>query len=240
MTDVDADSRTSVRRSDGRRDRGATRVAPRWTAEPPPRPHLRIQIANESPDRLEQLSDAVGRLGHEALVGQPGAGSTERTIAHERPDAALIGVGSSAPQALDLIEDIAHAASCPVIALLRCNDPEYIHEAAARGAFAYVVEATPAELQAAIDITLRRFHDIRQLEAAFTRRATIEQAKGILMARHGLTAASAFELLRTHSQRHGRKVIQVAEAIVASHLLLLTPTRPAAPASRPGPAAPSA
>ena len=51
----------------------------------------------------------------------------------------------------------------------------------------------------------------------------IEQAKGILMARHAIDQQSAFELLRSHSQRNGRKIIDVAEAIVESHLLLLTP-----------------
>jgi AmiR/NasT family two-component response regulator len=55
-------------------------------------------------------------------------------------------------------------------------------------------------------------------------RATIEQAKGILMARHAIDADKAFERLRGHSQHNGRKLVDVAEAVVASHLLLLPPT----------------
>jgi AmiR/NasT family two-component response regulator len=49
----------------------------------------------------------------------------------------------------------------------------------------------------------------------------IEQAKGILMARHAIDQDRAFEMLRSHSQRNGRKLIDVSEAIVESHLLLL-------------------
>jgi AmiR/NasT family two-component response regulator len=49
----------------------------------------------------------------------------------------------------------------------------------------------------------------------------IEQAKGILMACHAIDQARAFEMLRSHSQRNGRKLIEVAEAVVESHLLLL-------------------
>lgn len=76
---------------------------------------------------------------------------------------------------------------------------------------------------AAIDITLQRFAEYHNLQGAFGRRALIEQAKGILMARHAITADSAFEMLRDHSQRNRRKLIDVAEAIVESHLLLLPP-----------------
>ena len=43
------------------------------------------------------------------------------------------------------------------------------------------------------------------------------------MARHGLDESRAFTMLRTHSRRNGRKVADVAEAVVESHLLLLPP-----------------
>jgi AmiR/NasT family two-component response regulator len=46
------------------------------------------------------------------------------------------------------------------------------------------------------------------------------------MARNSTTADRAFEILREHSQNNGRKLSDVAAAIVESHLLLL----PAAPA----------
>jgi response regulator NasT len=96
-----------------------------------------------------------------------------------------------------------------------------VNEAAKRGVFAYIVDSTPEELQSAIDITLRRFAEYHNLQGAFGRRATIEQAKGILMARHAIDQQRAFEMLRTHSQRNGRKLVDVAEAVVESHLLLL-------------------
>jgi response regulator NasT len=115
-----------------------------------------------------------------------------------------------------------------VIALLHANDPAYIHEAAKRGVFAYIIDGTPEELQSAIDITLQRFTEYHNLQGAFGRRATIEQAKGILMARHAIDADKAFEMLRDHSQHNGRKLVDIAAAIVDSHLLLLPPP-PAAP-----------
>jgi AmiR/NasT family two-component response regulator len=41
------------------------------------------------------------------------------------------------------------------------------------------------------------------------------------MACHAIDQARAFEMLRSHSQRNGRKLVEVAEAVVESHLLLL-------------------
>jgi AmiR/NasT family two-component response regulator len=141
----------------------------------------------------------------------------------------LVGLGSSSEHALELISEIVREASCPVIALLAADDPAYIHEAAKRGIFAYIVDSTPEELQSAIDITLQRFTEYHSLQGAFGRRAVIEQAKGILMARHAVDADRAFDMLRDHSQHNGRKVADVAEAIVESHLLLLPPATDAPP-----------
>ena len=52
----------------------------------------------------------------------------------------------------------------------------------------------------------------------------IEQAKGILMERYAINEQNAFEMLRDHSQHNGRRLADVAEAIVHSHLLLVPPT----------------
>jgi hypothetical protein len=43
------------------------------------------------------------------------------------------------------------------------------------------------------------------------------------MERHGIDEHEAFELLRSHSRRSGRKLIEIAEAVAASHLLLRSP-----------------
>ncbi len=69
--------------------------------------------------------------------------------------------------ALELITEIVREASCPVIALLSAKDPAYVHEAAKRGVFAYIVDTTPEEPQSAIDITLPRFTEYHSLQGAF-------------------------------------------------------------------------
>jgi AmiR/NasT family two-component response regulator len=183
--------------------------------------HLRVLIANERRDRLELLAHVVADLGHDVIAREIYVKEVGAVTARERPDVALVGLGLSSEHALDLISEIVREAFCPVIALLTARDPAYVREAARRGIFAYIVDGSPEELQGAIDITLQRFAEYHSLQGAFGRRALIEQAKGILMARHALTGEKAFDMLRSHSQQNGRKVIDVAEAVVESHLLLL-------------------
>ncbi len=183
--------------------------------------HLRILIANERRDRLELLAQVVTRLGHEVIAREVDVKEVGAVTAQEQPDVALVGLGLSSEHALELISEIVRDASCPVIALLSTNNPAYVHEAAKRGVFAYIVDTTPEKLQSAIDVTLQRFTEYHNLQGAFGRRAVIEQAKGILMARHSINADKAFEMLREHSQHNGRKLADVAAAVVDSHELMM-------------------
>jgi AmiR/NasT family two-component response regulator len=197
--------------------------------------HLRVLIANDLRDRLELLAQVVAGLGHEVVARENEVKKVGEVTARERPDVALVGLGLHSEHALELISEIVREASCPVIALLSAKDPAYVEEAAKRGVFAYIIDTSPEELQSAIDITLQRFAEYHSLQGAFGRRAAIEQAKGILMARHAVDAEKAFEMLRDHSQHNSRKVIDVAQAIVESHLLLLPPLpQPPTPSERPG------
>jgi len=182
--------------------------------------HLRVLIANERRERLELLAQVVAGLGHEVIAREIDVKEVGAVTARERPDVALVGLGLDSEHALELISEIVREASCPVIALLSAKDPSYVHEAAKRGVFAYIVDSGPDELQSAIDITLQRFGEYHSLQGAFGRRATIEQAKGILMERHAIDAGRAFEMLRDHSQHNGHKLVDVAQAVVDSHLLL--------------------
>jgi response regulator NasT len=183
-----------------------------------------VLIANERRDHLELLAQLVIGLGHDVIAREIYVKEVGPATTREQPDVALVGLGTSSEHALDLISEIVREASCPVIAILHVDDPSYVREAAKRGVFAYIIDGNAEELQSAIDITLQRFAEYQNLQGAFGRRAVIEQAKGILMARHGITADRAFERLRDHSQHNGRKLSEVAGAVVDSHLLLIPPS----------------
>jgi AmiR/NasT family two-component response regulator len=186
---------------------------------------LRILIANERKDRLERIAEIVTGLGHEVISKELEVAEVAAATEREHPDLAFVGLGISAEHALEMISEIVREAACPVIALLEAVDPSWVNEAAKRGIFAYIVDGNPSEMQSAIDITLRRYAEYANLEGAFARRAVIERAKGIMMARQSIDERRAFDLLRAQSQRSGTKLFDVASAVLESHLLLVPPDR---------------
>jgi AmiR/NasT family two-component response regulator len=182
--------------------------------------HLRVLVANQLPKRAEMVSEIARSLGHVVVALELNVNQVAERTRTEHPDVALVGLGESSQHALELIEQIVRSATCPVILLLDAKNADFVNEAAKRGVFAYIVDGDPGELQAALDIVLRRFAEFHNLEGAFGRRATIERAKGILMAIHGIDEQQAFELLRSHSQTNGHKLVDVAEAVTQTHRLL--------------------
>ena len=188
---------------------------------------LRVLIANERKERLQRTTGLVAGMGHQVIARELEVSEVAAATAETMPDVALVGLGESSQHALDLISRIVQEAACPVIAILESRDPEFVNEAAKRGVFAYVIDGDPEELQSAVDIVLRRFAEFHRLEGAFGRRALTERAKGILMERHRIDEREAFEFLRSHSRRSGRKLIDVAEAVSTSHLLLASTSDPA-------------
>src|SRR5829696_8652899 len=189
--------------------------------------HLRVLIANERKDRLALVAPIVVGLGHEVIAREIDVKDVGVVTARERPDVALVGLGESSQHALNLIDNIVREAACPVIVLLHARDPDFVKEASKRGVFAHISDADVEDWQSAIDIVLRRFAEFHELEGAFGRRALTERAKGILMERHAIDEAGAFELLRERSRIDNRKLNDLAAAVVDGHRLL--PKQPQPP-----------
>ena len=74
-----------------------------------------------------------------------------------------------------------------MIADIESEDDLFIEKAARRGIFAYVRHGEQPEMEHAIDIVLNRDAEFSRLQGALRTSATIEQAKGILMERHGIS-----------------------------------------------------
>jgi AmiR/NasT family two-component response regulator len=135
----------------------------------------------------------------------------------EPPCVVLVGPGD---HALDVIKQLRDRGMCPVVGLHDPDEHEFVAQATAAGAHALVSRAQPAQWPAAMERALRHFDEYRGLSEAIARRAVIERAKGILMERRGASHEEAFELLRRHARDHGRKVVDVAQAVADGHRLL--------------------
>jgi AmiR/NasT family two-component response regulator len=176
---------------------------------------LRIVIAKEEPERHRALTRLVVSLGHEAIAWDSAAG-------HElQPDVALVGRSGSDEEAFALIATLAHERSCPAVVTIETHDCGYVHAATRAGAFGYVVGLSMEDLDCAMAVAFERYREYRGLQDAVARRAVVEQAKGILMAVHGVGQDAAFDLLRGQARSNSRKLVEVAEAVVQGQPLLV-------------------
>jgi response regulator NasT len=189
--------------------------------------HLRVLIADEDRDALHNLAAVLEQLGHEVTPYAVAVSDAIELIATEDPDLAIVVVHQDDEHALALIAETVEYASGPVIAQTRNGDVEFVARAAERGISAWIASTSPAVVQGAIEVALRRYEEmsrlevkVEQLESALERRALIERAKGILMERHGLTDRAAFERLRDHARAQSRRVVDVARAVTDGHALL--------------------
>jgi AmiR/NasT family two-component response regulator len=193
--------------------------------------NLRVLIADENESALRSLHEVLAGLGHEVTPYAVSVSEAVELIAKEDPQIAIVVVHTDDEHALALIGEAVEFASGPVIAQLPDADVEFLSRAAERGISAYVESMDPESVQGAIEVAVRRYREasrlhekVDQLEGALERRAAIERAKGILMERHGVAERDAFELLRDHARASGRRVVDVAQAVLEGHALL--PKRP--------------
>jgi AmiR/NasT family two-component response regulator len=188
---------------------------------------LRVLIADEDREALDSLAELLRQLGHEVIDKAISVTESAEAIASEDPDLAIVRLHRDEEHALRLIEQIVAYASGPVIVLLDEDDTDFIPVAAEQGIDAFAQPVTRGIVQGAIEVAMRRYDEIEalgekveQLETALERRAIIERAKGILMERHGVDDAAAFELLRSNARGSNRKVVDLARAVAEGHALL--------------------
>ncbi|HET8894365.1 MAG TPA: ANTAR domain-containing protein [Gaiellaceae bacterium] len=169
---------------------------------------------------MKKTAATLIELGHDVVARETDVAQVGMTTRRERPDVAFVELDQSKIHALDLISEIVEESTCPVITLIDGEDPDFVRAAAERGVFAYIADGDLEELQSALEIVLRRFREYQSLEGAFGRRALTERGKGILMERHRIDEDQAFEMMRAHARRNGRRIVEVADAIVDRYLLL--------------------
>ena len=190
--------------------------------------NIRILLANEREEDLRALGDVLDELGHEVMPFAVSVEEAIELIGREDPDLAFVVLDGDDEHGLALISETVEYAEGPVLVTVRqAESPRTIAQAADMGIAGYVDSWAPEDVQGAIEVALRRHREERrltekvsQLESALERRAVIERAKGILMERHAVDERQAFELLRDHARSSGRRVVEVARAVLEGHALL--------------------
>lgn len=151
-----------------------------------------------------------------------------RQVAERNPDVVLVDVVSPSR---DMIEELTLASAPlerPVAIFVDHSDSQLTAAALEAGVSAYVVDGLrPNRIKPIIDAAIIRFRMSQRMRAelAATKRAleerkVIDRAKGILMKARGIDEDEAYALLRKTAMDQGRKLVDVAAALVTAAGLL--------------------
>lgn len=185
---------------------------------------LRIAIADDEPRMLAFLEMALTHLGHE-VVAKGGTGRELVNHCHDAsPELVMTDIRMPDMDGLEAVRQIAAGQVIPVILISGFHDPDYVNGVLREHVMAYLVKPIKMqELQPAIDLVMRRFHELQvlqrqaaDLQEAIDSRRTIERAKGILMKRAGFAEGDAFKRLQLLADRKKLRMSDIAEMIITS------------------------
>jgi response regulator NasT len=183
---------------------------------------LRILIAEDETIIRLDLRDLLARAGHEVCAEAKDGEEAVELARAEQPDLAILDVKMPRLDGIEAARRILDERPIPIVMLTAYGQQELVARAVEAGVFGYLVKPfREGDLLPAI-ATARARHDelaaLREeadsLAEALAARKAIERAKGLLMAKEGLSEEDAFARLRKASQVSGRPLRVIAEAVV--------------------------
>lgn len=156
------------------------------------------------------------------IVGEAGDGEKAVALALElRPDVVVMDVKMPVMDGITAAEKIAKESAAPVVLLTAFSQTELVERARDVGAMAYLVKPfTPADLIPAVEIAISRYEQITALEdeiadlqERFETRKHVDRAKGLLMAKLGMTEPEAFRWIQKTSMDRRLTMREVADAV---------------------------
>ena len=189
---------------------------------------LRIVVIEKDRERAHLIVDGICDTGeHEVSVLGDETGLSRR-LAEIAPDIVLIDLANPSR---DMLEELTLASSPmerPVAIFVDRTDEDAMKSAIEAGVSAYVVDGLKRDrIKPILDAAIARFRlfarmrtELAATKAALAERKTIDRAKGILIKARGVSEEEAYALLRKAAMDQGRKVADVAEALITTAGLL--------------------
>jgi response regulator NasT len=185
---------------------------------------MRILIAEDETIIRLDLREILERAGFEVCAeARDGEEAVELALSGE-PDLAILDVKMPKLDGIEAARRILGERPIPIVILTAYGQDELVSRAVEAGVFGYLVKPfREADLLPAIHAARARHAELQALREeaeslaeALATRKVVERAKGLLMAREGLSEEDAFARLRRASQVSGRSMRVVAEALIAT------------------------
>ena len=185
---------------------------------------MRILIAEDETIIRLDLKQLLERAGYEVVAEAKDGEEAVELARSAEPELAILDVKMPKLDGIEAARRILEERPVPIVMLTAYGQEELVARAVEAGVFGYLVKPfREQDLLPAINTARARHEELaalreeaESLAEALAGRKAIERAKGLLMAKEGITEQEAFERLRRASQISGRPIKVVADALVAT------------------------
>jgi response regulator NasT len=189
---------------------------------------LKILIIDANLVRAAILEEGLRDCGELELHHIRDMGNLLPRVAAINPDVILIDLENPSRDTLEQMFQVSRWAERPIAMFVDKSDSDSVQAAIDAGVSAYVVDGLRRErIKPLLDVTISRFNAFHRLQqelnearSALADRKLIERAKQILMEQHGFAEDAAYALLRRKAMDQGRKMADIAHALVTAADLL--------------------
>ncbi|NEY89545.1 ANTAR domain-containing response regulator [Tabrizicola oligotrophica] len=189
---------------------------------------LNIIVVEQDRERAMLIVDALREAGQMRIQVIGSGVGLARRVAETRPDLVLIDAGDPSRDVLEELTLAAGPMERPVAMFVDRADQGLTRAAIEAGVSAYVVGGLqPARIHPILDAAIARFHlfarmraELAATKAALEERKVIDRAKGLLMRAKGIGEEEAYALLRKTAMDQGKRLADLAQAIVTAADLL--------------------
>lgn len=189
---------------------------------------MSIIVVEADRDRALQIVDGLRDAGEFEIdvIAEPM--SLARRIKERQPDMVLIDIANPSR---DMLEELALASGPldrPVAMFVDRSEDGMSDAAIEAGVSAYVVNGLqPARVKPVLDAAIARFRvfqrmrtELEETKRALEERKLIDRAKGMVMKARGVEEEEAYAILRKAAMDQGKRVADVAAALVTAAGLL--------------------
>jgi response regulator NasT len=186
------------------------------------RPARRVLVAEDEALIRLDLIEMLREEGYN-VVGEAGDGEQAVALAEDlRPDLVILDVKMPKQDGIEAASAIAGKRIAPVVILTAFSQRDLVERARDAGAMAYLVKPfAKRDLVPAVELAVSRFAELQALEnevAALSdrleARKAIERAKGLLMAKQGMSEPEAFRWIQRTAMDRRTTMKAVAQVVV--------------------------
>ncbi len=189
---------------------------------------MKIAIVDESPVRAAILEEGLREAGFTQVERLAEMHNLLKRIYAIDPDVILIDLQNPSRDVLEQMFQVSRAVRRPVAMFVDQSDAASIEASVDAGVSAYIVDGLKKErIKSILDLCISRFNAFAKLRAELERarselddRKAIDRAKAILMKTKALSEDEAYSTMRSAAMREGKKIADIARAILTAAELL--------------------